>query len=233
MGEVAQLSVYVLAKDVGIAPCPDDGVLTSCTCKPRIRAGAGIGDWVLATLPKRFGIGRVAYVGHVAEAIPTGDFAERWPGRADALYRGGAAGQLVHRGGAYHAASDLRKRDLSVRRCLRFEPFWYFGGLGPELSERLTEPCHYRQGQATRTLEGERLEEFRGWLAKWPPGVLGEPREKEEGERWRGDMPYLRRVVDPGGGSPQTDGPPVPPAMPPSRCGGRTRRAVAPRRRSC
>lgn len=75
----------MLAKDVGIAPCIDEGILTLCTCKPRIRAGAEIGDRVLATLPKRFGVGRVAWVGRVAEAIATAAFAERWPDRADAL----------------------------------------------------------------------------------------------------------------------------------------------------
>ncbi|MCL6609426.1 MAG: hypothetical protein K6T74_15175 [Geminicoccaceae bacterium] len=233
MAELERLWVYVLARDLGIAPCADAGILTLCTCKPRIRAGASIGDWVLATLPKRFGLGRVAWVGKVAETIETGEFAERWPGRPDSLYRRGPNGELAHRGGTYHAEDHPQKRDLSVRRCLRFEPFWYFGGLGPVLPESLLELCHYGQGQATRALDGERLDLFRRWLARWPPGVLGEPREKEEGERWRRAMPYLAGRTEPGAGALGAAGAATSPPRPSPACGARPAGAPAPRRRSC
>lgn len=194
MDEAVRVWSYVLAKDVGIAPCIDDGILTLCTCKPRIRAGARVGDWVLSTLPKRFGVGRVAWVGRVAEVIETGACTDRWPGRVDALYERKPDGTLSHRGGAYHAEPDLIARDLSVRRCLRFDPFWYFGGEGPILPERLVDLCHYYVGQSTRDVRGKTRRDLEQWLAAWPPGVHGAPREAAEGARWRASMPYLHRT---------------------------------------
>lgn len=213
MDEAVRLWSHVLAKDVGIAPCVDDGILTLCTCKPRIRAGAEIGDRVLATLPERFGSGRVARMGRVAEAIDVVVFAERWPDRADALYERKPDGRLVHRGGAYHAEPELIARDPSVRRCLRFDPFWYFGGEGPTLPESLLDLRHYFVGQSTRMLDRPTLRELERWLAAWPPAVHGEPREAAEGARWRAGMPWLRGA-DPGssnlrgGGGPDGSGRP-------------------------
>jgi len=191
MGESLRAWSYVLARDLGIAPCADHGILTLCTCKPRIRAGAAVGDWVLATLPKRFGNGRVAYVGRVAERIETGAYGDRYPNRPDALYERAADGRLVHRGGDYHAEPELVRRDLGVNRCLRFEPFWYFGGAGPSLRESLLALCHYHVGQAVRPLGADRFEALQAWLAGWPHGVDGEPRERASGEGYRARMAFL------------------------------------------
>src|SRR5882762_6472831 len=44
-----RLYSYVVARDFGFAPNPFYGFCTLATCKPRIRAHACVGDWVLGT----------------------------------------------------------------------------------------------------------------------------------------------------------------------------------------
>jgi len=44
-----QLFSYIVARDFGFAPNPFYGRCTLATCKPRIRAAASIGDWVMGT----------------------------------------------------------------------------------------------------------------------------------------------------------------------------------------
>ncbi len=191
MDEAVRLWSYVLAKDVGIAPCMDDGILTLCTCKPRIRKGARVGDWVLARRPARLGRTRVAWVGEVAEVIEMGEYATRYPYRPDALYYRATDGKLKHRGGTYHATEKDLETDRSGVNCLRFEPFWYFGTCGKPLPRALEFICNVQRNHKKFDLDQSRMNALREWLATWPPGVHGEPREAAEGARWRAGMPYL------------------------------------------
>lgn len=233
MDEAVRLWSYVLAKDVGIAPCVDEGILTLCTCKPKIRKGARVGDWVLARMPVRFGRTRVAWVGRVAEVIEMGEYAARYPLRPDALYYRAADAKLTHRGGLYHASKKDRDDDRSGLNCLRCEPFWYFGGSGHQIPDLLEFLCNVQRGHRKFSLDQSGFDELRKWLAAWPPGVHGEPREAAEGARWRAGMPWLRGA-DPGssnlrgGGGPDGSGGPS--------CGqgsGRGVRGRAVRPRSC
>lgn len=41
------LYIYVIARDFGFAPNPFHGTCTLATCKPGIRKGATVGDWIL------------------------------------------------------------------------------------------------------------------------------------------------------------------------------------------
>lgn len=45
--EESTLYAYAITRDYGFAPNPFHGMCTLATCKPDIRAGAKIGDWVL------------------------------------------------------------------------------------------------------------------------------------------------------------------------------------------
>lgn len=45
--EESYLYVYTITRDYGFAPNPFHGVCTLATCKPDVRAGAKIGDWIL------------------------------------------------------------------------------------------------------------------------------------------------------------------------------------------
>jgi len=174
---------YVLAYDSGYAPCVDDGVLTLCTCKPRIRSGAAISDWVIGFMPKRFGTGRVAWAGCVSEVLPMGDYSDRYAGRRDVIYRrvgrqanGGEI--LKHDGGPYHDSRKAISTDLRGRHALLFTPFWYWGRDAPVAPPEVAGLAHYYIGQTTRGSSPETIEKLRDWLAGWPPGVHGVPRNQ-------------------------------------------------------
>ena len=77
---------YVVATDSGYAPCVHRRVLSLCICKPFIRLGAKVGDWVIGFMPKRFGP-RIVWAGRVSEILPMGQYRTRFPRRPDAIYR--------------------------------------------------------------------------------------------------------------------------------------------------
>lgn len=173
---------YVLAHDVGFAPCVDDGVLTLCTCKPTIRAGASVGDWVIGFMPKRFGIGRVAWAGCVSKILSMGDYGERFAGRRDAIYRRvglQADGRecLEHCGGLAHNSREAMASDRRGRRVLFFDPFWYWGHKAPVAPPVVAGLAHYYVGQTTRGSTSDAIERLRDWLGGWPAGIHGLPND--------------------------------------------------------
>lgn len=172
---------YVLATDRGYAPCIDDGLLTLCTCKPKIRAGAKVGDWVIGFMPKKLGIGRVAWAGCVSEILSMGEYRERYAGRRDAIYRRvgwhpDGREDLKHYGGSYHNSPKEIARDLRGRRALIFDPFWYWGGDAPVAVPAVKALAHYHVGQTTKGSTPETIKRLRAWLSRWPPGIHGAPR---------------------------------------------------------
>jgi hypothetical protein len=173
---------YVLATDRGYAPCVDEGVLTLCTCKPRIRSGAAVGDWVIGFMPKRFGAGRVAWAGCVREILSLGDYGEQYAGRRDAIYRRtgwhpDGREDLEHYGGSYHNSAKSIATDVRGRCALIFDPFWYWGKNAPEAPQKLAKLAHYYIGESTRSSTRTAIEQLRVWLSGWRPGVHGTPRD--------------------------------------------------------
>jgi thiamine monophosphate kinase len=77
-----KLYSYVVARDYGFAPNPFFGACTLATCKPMIRKGAAVGDWVVGTGSKGYGLqGRLVYVMNVSETM---NYDEYW---SDPRYR--------------------------------------------------------------------------------------------------------------------------------------------------
>ena len=61
---------YIVARDFGFAPNPFGGYCTLATCKPGIREGAQIGDWVLGTGSSKMGLnGKLIFLMHVYEKL--------------------------------------------------------------------------------------------------------------------------------------------------------------------
>lgn len=179
---MARIWRYVLAHDSGHAPCVDKGMLTLCCCKPRIRANAAIGDWVIGFAPKRFGIGLVAWAGRVSSRMAIGAYGESFPHRSDAIYRSDGIGAdgcetLRHIGGEYHAAPRMWRTDASGAHCLFFSLFWYFGHEPKMLPEHLQGLAYYFIGQSARGSTPEKVADLRTWLGVWPAGVHGRPRD--------------------------------------------------------
>ncbi|MGD9784225.1 MAG: hypothetical protein AB7E80_03985 [Hyphomicrobiaceae bacterium] len=173
---------YVLAHDGGRAPCIDNGMLTLCCCKPRIRKNASTGDWVVGLAPKRFGIGLVAWAGQVSAVMPMGMYRERFPERSDAIYRVVAIAAdgreiLRHVGGEYHSNPEAHRTDASGVNTLAFSPFWYFGRQAKSLPGHLLDLTHYYVGQTSRGSSADAVTLLRDWLLHWPPGIHGRPRD--------------------------------------------------------
>jgi hypothetical protein len=71
-----KLYSYVVARDYGFAPNPFHGVCTLATCKPKIRHTASVGDWILGTGSKGYGLeGRLVFAMEVRERLA---FDEYW-----------------------------------------------------------------------------------------------------------------------------------------------------------
>ncbi len=136
---MSRLYLYKLTSDTGAAPCVHDGLLSVAICKPRIRAGARVGDWLFGFAANRlYPDNRLIYVARVTEVLAEGAYYEqaRFRARPDCIYqRHGSA--FVRRADArYH----LRPRDVehdlgpapdhALARVLISSDFRYFGARG-------------------------------------------------------------------------------------------------------
>ena len=83
---------YILQHDTGMAPCIDRGLLSLATCKPKIRAGARVGEWVIGFRPSPAPRGLVVWAGRVAQSLEVGDYERKYRGRSDAVYRAKVGG---------------------------------------------------------------------------------------------------------------------------------------------
>ena len=151
---------YVVRSDAGFAPNPFFGYCTLATCKPQIRKGALVGDWIVGTGSAAREIGRggyLVYAMHVTEVIDTRGywtdprFQFKKPtitgdrisvsASGDNIYewRGENSWRQLH---SCHSHPDgtqneaHTKRDTRVARILFSDDFVYFGGEGPLLPSR-------------------------------------------------------------------------------------------------
>jgi hypothetical protein len=152
-GEMMELYSYVVARDYGFAPNPFMNVCTLATCKPKIRAKAQIGDWVIGTgTASRNRSGRLVFAMCVDAAIP---FNEYWNGpryqEKKANLRGSkkqAFGDNIYfkpfgkpwqQINSHHSFADGScnianvRNDTQANRVLIGEEFIYWGGNGPKI----------------------------------------------------------------------------------------------------
>ncbi len=96
--------VYKITADDGIAPCPQDDMLTLGVCKPAIRRCAVENDYLVGVGSNDWYPGRLIYVAQIEKPIPGAayyDLKGRYLKRCDCLYRTTAAGgyRWVNHGG--------------------------------------------------------------------------------------------------------------------------------------
>ena len=146
-----RLYSYIVARDFGFAPNPFYGFCTLATCKPKIRAGASVGDWVIGTGAKtKYDIaGRLIYAMQVSEVL---DFDTYWNDPRFLAKRPDLNGSLkviygdniYHRVGkrwvqadSHHSLENGRPnkaniaRDTGVDRVLVATKFVYWGKSAP------------------------------------------------------------------------------------------------------
>lgn len=136
---------YIIKTDLGFAPNPHHGFCTLATCKPGIRRGAQIGDWVVGISPKKSG-NKIVYVMEVSEKVTISEYFNNPRFELKKPYWGfdniKKCGDNIYRpladGGfeqlpSYHSFSDQTKtekqkrKDINGKYVLISYKFRYFG----------------------------------------------------------------------------------------------------------
>jgi hypothetical protein len=162
-----RLYSYVVARDYGFAPNPFFGVCTLATCKPIIRRTATIGDWVIGTGSKVYGLqGRLVYAMNVSEVLSYDEYwrepryrnkrpnltGSRKQAYGDNIYHRTRGGRWVQ-ADSHHSNTDGSPNphniahDTQTPRVLIGVDFVYWGALGPKIPKQFRHPidvCAHR-----------------------------------------------------------------------------------------
>lgn len=153
------LHSYVVRYDSGFAPNPFYGFCTLATCKPKIRATAQIGDWVVGSGSAARGVrraGHLVYAMRVTEALTWDQFSTDPRFQRKKPFRRGSRKQscgdnIYYRAGpnvpwqqldSFHSLADGTADaehiaiDTSVDRILVSDDFVYLGGTGPLIPDQ-------------------------------------------------------------------------------------------------
>ena len=146
------LYIYVVDRDLGFAPNPFHGYCTLATCKPGIRKGARVGDWIMGVGGSRLkATGRCIFLMKATEIIT---FDEYWENNRFSLKKPVRNGSPVMMVGdnIYHRESknspwiqedshhsnqdgsmnlDNFQRDTKSYKVLISKLFYYFGSEAP------------------------------------------------------------------------------------------------------
>jgi hypothetical protein len=196
-----RLYSYVVARDYGFAPNPFHEVCTLATCKPKLRAKAALGDWVVGTGSAGNNLtGHLVFAMQVTEAMSFSDyfadprFQLKKPNLAGSLKQ--AFGDNIYspngKGGWYqlHSHHSLEdgspnpqnvKNDTHPDRLLLSDRFAYFGDAAPPIPDDV----RYLDGQdlcALRFYRANFSAEHIGGFIEWfdglgVAGVQGMPAE--------------------------------------------------------
>lgn len=198
-----KLYSYIVARDFGFAPNSFYGFCTLATCKPKIRGGASVGDWIVGTGAKsRYDLaGHLIYAMQVSEIL---DFETYWNDPRFRLKRPDLNGSLkvlygdniYHRVGkrwvqadSHHSLEHGRPNvaniawDTGVDRVLVANRFLYWGASAPTIPKqfrpyRKTNEDICCRARGHRVFGHELATAFASWLeqrGKW--GFQDEPLE--------------------------------------------------------
>lgn len=157
---MARIHSYVVRYDSGFAPNPFYGHCTLATCKPNIRKGADIGDWVVGSGSNDRSVrrgGHLVYAMRVTETMTFDEYGVDPRFESKKPYRNGSRKQSCgdniyfratpaaawKQRDSFHSRPDGSlnpdhvTRDTGVNRVLVSNDFVYFGGEGPEFPEEL------------------------------------------------------------------------------------------------
>lgn len=156
---------YILAQDHGVAPCPDDGLITLATCKPTIRRMARPGDWVLGFQPGSLERGMLLWGGRVSATMSHGDYERAHRGRRDAVYRERRDGRYDRLDPDYHPSQADMDRDLSGP-VLVFDTSAsvYLNGHPATLPPELAHLAASGRGHRVNGRQDDDLKHLKGWF---------------------------------------------------------------------
>lgn len=158
---------YILTHDSGMAPCPDDGLITLATCKPVIRRMARPGDWVLGFRPGALVRGLMLWAGKVEHSMSHGEYQRRYPRRSDAVYRLAKDGLYERFAPDYHPSQTEMDRDTGApvllfdRRCSV-----YLDGSPEPLPEHLAHLAAAGRGHRVTEGKSELTADLEAWVGE-------------------------------------------------------------------
>lgn len=172
-GMTPQFFRYILASDVGMAPCGDDGLLALATCKPVVRRVARPGDWVAGFLPRPHDRGLLAYAGRVQKVLAVGKYENLFRGRSDAIYRERRDRSFQRLKPEYHDGPGDFARDLSADVLVfDMEATWYFGDRPQVLPKALIHLAAAGRGHRVNGATYADITALERWLRRhWLPGI--------------------------------------------------------------
>lgn len=196
-----KLYSYIVARDFGFAPNPFHGYCTLATCKPDIRSTADVGDWIMGTGSKKFGLdGHLVFAMKISEKIT---FDEYWSDERFVVKRPCMNGSLNRAYGdniyhrdpetfqwlqedSHHSFEDGTQNlentnhDTRCENVLVGKSYWYYGGSGPEIPSKFRNPtdvCLSGQGHKYNFPE-ELRDAVIGWLLDLgQTGYIASPKE--------------------------------------------------------
>lgn len=128
--------IYKLTTDNGGAPCVQDGLLSLCICKPRIRRSARVGDWIIGMGAKGSKAlrNRIIYIAQITNTVAGQLYysEKQYRERNDCIYQINGGRFSWKKGSKYHSPGDL-EHDLGQHpkynraSCLLSDRFIYFG----------------------------------------------------------------------------------------------------------
>lgn len=188
---MSRIYSYVVRYDSGFAPNPFYGVCSLATCKPDIRKGAKINDWVVGSGSNDQTIrrgGHLVYAMRITEIVSFDEyaadprFANKKPFRrgsrkqscGDNVYFRAGPDAAWQQRDSFHSQPDGTlnpdhvKRDTGVNRVLLSSDFVYFGGSGPRFPTDLVDQngrpvCKSGRG-LTAFNEDPLLAKLEGWI---------------------------------------------------------------------
>lgn len=173
---------YVVRYDAGTAPRPFGGMCSLAICKPKIRASAQVGDWIIGFRSKQ--PSHVVYAMQITEKLTLGEywqdprFEDRKPGKTpfpDNLYRPGRNGALEQVPNPVHEQYDAAK-DIRGRNVLLSSRYWYFGRDSVPIPTELIHLVHTTQGHVVhKQRRSTDIKQLERWLRAWPVGIHGDP----------------------------------------------------------
>ena len=195
-----KMYTYVIPRDYGFAPNPYLGYCTLATCKPRIRKGAQIGDWIAAYGAADSGLrGKLVVLMKVEETLTFDEywedvrFLKKRPTFNRGMYRAYGDNIYHHVDGewvqeeSHHSMEDGSinyanlKRDTSVDRVLIATEFYYFGNNAIDIPNKFAELIG--SGRNHRVIDDEKLiNNFMDYIKKkYNVGINGVPYSKQIG----------------------------------------------------
>lgn len=177
--------MYVVDRDFGFAPNPFHGFCTLATCKPVIRRGAQIGDWVIGMGGSRLKArDRCIFTIRVEECLTFDDYWSDSRFLAKRPIRNGSSKMMVgdniyHRlasnspwlqEDSHHSLPDGRpnpynvEKDTQTNRVLVSRHFLYFGAAAPTVPSGILAEMGYSNGRSHRVYSDSAASPVLDWL---------------------------------------------------------------------